>query len=347
MKSTFLLTVLLAGGLTITGCSTTEEAEQSESNEPIVEPIEIEEEEQEEIIPPSSVFPLTGMATDEELERRVIGVSINNDPAARPQSGLIEADIVYEMLAEGTITRFIALYHSTLPERIGPVRSSRTYHIDLLKGYNSIFVNHGWSPEAKHRLTVLGELDYISGMVYDGYLFKRSSDRVAPHNSYISPENIFKGVELEGYELNGEVPELSFYDGDPAQLAGDEGKNITLRYSNNHILTYDFDDQLGLYTRANGNEPTVDYETGEPQLISNLLVIETEHKVLDSEGRRSIDLTSGGQALLFQNGKARKIEWENRDGIMVPVSEGEVIPLLPGQTWVNIVPMGMEQSVTY
>ncbi len=80
-----------------------------------------------------------------------------------------------------------------------------------------------------------------------------------------------------------------------------------------------------------------------------MLIVEAEHRILDDKGRRSIDLTSGGEALLFQSGIANAIRWENRDGQIVPVQNGELVPLKPGQTWINIVPTspGIEASVTY
>lgn len=77
---------------------------------------------------------------------------INNHPKARPQTGLTEADIVYEVLAEGEVTRFLAIFQSSNPKLIGPVRSSRDYYIELAKGYNSLYIAHGYSPEAKNYL---------------------------------------------------------------------------------------------------------------------------------------------------------------------------------------------------
>ncbi|WP_374701220.1 DUF3048 domain-containing protein [Thalassobacillus sp. C254] len=74
---------------------------------------------------------------------------MNNHPEARPQSGLQHADVVYEVLSEGAVTRFVAIYQSQQPVRIGPVRSARGYHINLANGFDAFFVTHGWSPEAE------------------------------------------------------------------------------------------------------------------------------------------------------------------------------------------------------
>ena len=136
---------------------------------------------------------------------------VNNHPKARPQSGLSKADIVYEVLAEGDITRFLAIFQSRMPKEIGPVRSARDYYIDLAKGYDSLYVAHGYSPEAKEMLTN-GFIDNLNGMQYDGTLFKRASFRKAPHNSYISYEHIKEGAEKNGFDMERPPEALNFSD---------------------------------------------------------------------------------------------------------------------------------------
>ena len=95
---------------------------------------------------------------------------VNNHPLARPQSGLNKADIVYEIFAEGNVTRFLAIFQSEQPEKIGPVRSARDYYIELAKGYDSLYIAHGNSPEAKKMLDN-GYIDNLNGLYYDGTLF--------------------------------------------------------------------------------------------------------------------------------------------------------------------------------
>ena len=344
MKNKLLL--VLASAFMLSACGNEEDIAEVE-DEPIVEVFE-EEEIEEVVARLPYTYPLTGVETEEQLDRRVIGVTINNHPAARPQSGIGDADLVYEVLSEGEITRLVALFHSELPERVGPVRSSRPYHIDLVNGYNGMLVTHGWSPEAE-RLLNGGRADFLNGLHYDGTLFQRSNERRAPHNSYITFDNILEGLDSRGYELTGSVPNLSFHENEDVPLEGAEAKEIEVNYLNRNYVQYVFDDETGLYERFNDEEQTIDYETDEPIRIANLLIVETEHRILDNEGRRSIDLTSGGDAILFQNGIASTVKWENRDGQVMAVENGELIRLKPGQTWINIVPTspGIEASVTY
>ena len=134
------------------------------------------------------------------MTQRPIIVTVNNHPDARPQSGLAAADIVYEMVAEGNVTRFLAVYQSELPDTIGPVRSARDYFVEIAEGLDAFYVAHGYSPEAK-RLLNANVVDNINGMNYDGTLFKRSRNRVAPHNSYITAEHIREGAKLVGASM--------------------------------------------------------------------------------------------------------------------------------------------------
>lgn len=325
----FLLLFTLLSSLILFGCNKSEQA-----TEPIVEEPEEEEEEQFK-----HIFPLTGIATNEEIDHRPLAVAINNAPEARPQTGLNEADLVYEVLAEGgNITRFIAIYHSEKPDNIGPVRSARGYHIDLSNGYEALFVAHGWSPEAQMMLERQGKADYLQGLYHDGTYFKRSSDRVAPHNSYITYENAMEGLEEKGYALYREIEPLEFLsEEEVAELSGGNGNNVRIQYSN-HNVSYTYDDAQKVYFRSSAGVETVDYITGEPLKVNNLLIVEMHHQVVDNEGRLKIDLVSGGEGILLQNGVRQFVHWENRDGRILPVVNGEVVKFVPGKTWINIVP---------
>src|SRR5690606_26584180 len=139
-----------------------------------------------------------------------------------PQSGLHKADVVYEILAEGDITRFLAIFQSEKPEDIGPVRSARDYYIELAKGYDSLYIAHGYSPEAQSMLDS-GYIDNLNGLYYDGTLFKRASFRNAPHNSYISYENIMEGAEKNNYEMADAPDSVTFLSkNEVEEIAGED-----------------------------------------------------------------------------------------------------------------------------
>lgn len=294
--------------------------------------------------------PLTGIMSEEEFTGRAYAVTINNHPKARPQSGLHKADIIYELLAEGDITRFLAIFHSEQPDNIGPVRSARDYFIELAKGYNALYIAHGFSPEAKSMLE-RGVIDNINGMYYDGSLFKRSSSRVAPHNSYITSENVYKGAEKIGYSMDKPAPDsLTFLSEEEIHsLSGEQTEKISISYSSNNRVTYEYDASSEKYVRYTNGEKTIDLDSNEPVLLDNVFIVETNHSVVDSVGRRNIDLTSGGKGYLLQKGQIRQVEWKNDSGKILPYIDGKVAGFVPGKTWINFVPTnpGIESSVTY
>lgn len=329
-KFLFATMIFLFGMILLTSCSKNEQAAENIEEEPNVE---TEEEEMFE-----RTFPLTGVPTNEEIDHRPIAVAVNNAPQARPQSGLNEADIVYEVLAEGgNITRLIAIYHSEKPDSIGPVRSARGYHIELSNGYDALFVAHGWSPEAQVMLERERRADFLQGLYHDGTYFKRSSDRVAPHNSYITYKSAWEGLSEKGYDMYREIEPLSFLtEEEIAELIGENGKKVSIQY-NDYNVSYTFDENENVYYRSSDGIETADYVTGQPLKVNNVFIVEMYHQVVDSEGRLKIDLTSGGEGILLQNGIYQYVQWENRNGRILPVINGEVVKFVPGKTWINIV----------
>lgn len=298
----------------------------------------------------SSVSPLTGENSNGDNEQRAVAVMINNHPNARPQSGLSKADIVYELLAEGDITRFLAIFQSEMPDQVGPVRSARDYYIELAKGLDCVYVCHGNSPEAKTMLDK-GYIDNLNGLYYDGTLFQRTTDRKAPHNSYTSFQNIEKGAKEKGYEMTGAPESLTFLTEDEAKnLQGDTALEIEVAYgtaASNVQYTYEPTEEK--YTRYSDGEQTVEYQSEIPVLLDNILIIEATHQVVDSKGRRNIDLKSGGKGYLLQKGKVNEVEWVNKDGRIVPVKNGKEVGLVTGKTWINVLPKqpGIDQSVSF
>jgi hypothetical protein len=339
MKRSLYLTTLIFLLLLVVGCS------KNEAKPAVTEPVgeEVTDEtdkKEEEETKLKAIFPLTGIGTNDSTNQRTIAVMVNNHPKARPQSGLHKADIVYEVLAEGDVTRFLAVFQSEMPETIGPVRSARDYYVTLSKGYDSFYVAHGYSPDAKEMLDA-GVVDNINGMEYDGTLFKRADFRKAPHNSYITFKNIMKGAEKNNIAITHDIDALPFLSKDEInKLEGNEAPAITIAYSSRDYATteYIYDEVEQTYYRYSMGAITEDLDSKQPVSIDNLLIIETSHRVIDTAGRNEIDLTSGGKAILLQKGKKQEVEWKNVDGRLLPYANGVAVGLVPGKTWINIVP---------
>ncbi|MDJ0333204.1 DUF3048 domain-containing protein [Planococcus sp. S3-L1] len=295
--------------------------------------------------------PFTGERAVPPTNSRTVMAVINNHPDARPQTGLTNADMVFEMIAEYDITRFVALYQSDFPETLGPIRSAREYFVQLAAAYDGFFVAHGYSPDAKVLLES-GVVDHVNGIQHDGTLFQRSSDRVAPHNSYISMENVSRAMKITQASTEYSGKSLYyFYDSFENAKLEEQALSVSVEYGTNELFfsDYAYDRETHLYSRSSGGKLTTDKETSEIVEVSNILVFEAPHQTIDSKGRQSIDLTNGGAALLFQAGGVREIEWSSLDGMLVPTANGEPVKLVPGKTWIHIVPTapGIEQTVSY
>src|SRR5690625_2486555 len=149
----------------------------------------------------NDIYPLTGVGTDEGVDNRIVSVMVNNHPKARPQSGLSQADMVFEILAEGDITRFLALFQSEQPDVVGPVRSAREYYFTLADGYDALYVYHGAADFVNDMIINRG-IPSLNGAQYDnnGHLFKREDFRKAPHNSYLLFDGVYDVAEQKGYD---------------------------------------------------------------------------------------------------------------------------------------------------
>lgn len=331
----FVVIALILIGLVLTGCSEeeakpTRDQQKKEPTEQIHEPIDVGSKN------PDTMAPLTGEAIDEPLTNRIIAVMVNNHPKARPQSGLSEADIVFEILAEGNITRLMAMFHSEVPDVIGPVRSARPYYFNLADDYGALYIYHGAAGFIEDMLKN-GAADYLNGAYYDNNqtLFKRESFRVAPHNSYLLTNGIEATATSKGYSVE-QSPEPFMFTRE-ALDATETASNISFSYGY-ETTRYVYDAASETYTRFNDQAQTKELSDETPITLDNIFILETYHEVVDSAGRREIDLASGGDALLLQQGYVKRVKWENRDGRLLPVEDGEVVPFVPGQTWVNVIP---------
>lgn len=331
-----LLLIFVVALLVLSACS-------KKQTEPVQQ---TEPEEEEEVI--TYNYPFTGIEMAEKPTQRAIAVMINNHPKARPQTGLAAADIVFEMLAEGNITRFLAIFQSTLPEKVGPVRSAREYYFTLADGYDALYIYHGAAKFVDAMIRDRG-IEHLNGAYYDNdkKLFVRESFRVAPHNSYVLFNAVNEIATAKGYTMEKEHAPFTFLEAD-ATIAGEAADYVKIQYYHNGpIVEYKYDATTKKYLRYNDGEQTVELETNEPIAIDNLLIVEAEHRVIDDAGRRAIDIDSGGVAYLIQQGKVQYVTWENQNGRIVPVQDGEVVPFVPGKTWINFVqtnpPSNVEQ----
>ncbi|WP_407271313.1 DUF3048 domain-containing protein [Radiobacillus sp. PE A8.2] len=342
--SSIILMIFLL--LLVAACSNDDQASESNSNENEVQVPEIEEPEEVEEPEPEpeepefeNIHPLTGIPTNDSVDNRTIGVMINNHPKARPQSGLTKADVVFEILSEYNITRFLALFQSEQPEVVGPVRSARPYYWNLADSFNALYIYHGAATQFENKLRA-GIVDNLNGAYYDNdkHLFKREDFRVAPHNSYLLLGAAYEVAEENGLEVTYDHKALSFLsEEEVTAISGDPATEISYSYTSTPTR-YTYDTSTEKYSRFNGDMQTVELDTEEPVQLDNLFILETHHEVVDSSGRREIDFESGGDAYLFQKGKMQEVQWKNVDGKILPYDGDTPVGLVPGKTWINVIP---------
>ncbi|WP_334074986.1 MULTISPECIES: DUF3048 domain-containing protein [Paenibacillus] len=334
----FLLLSICLIGLSACGAAKNPPA----AEEPAVETITEEEAPpvSEETATPAYTAPLTGMPLNEPLTRRPLAIMINNAPAARPQSGLGGADIVYEVLAEGGVTRLVSIFHSRADEaKIGPIRSIRPYMIELGESYHGVLVHAGASNDA-YAILQREKKEDLDEITNAGSFFWRDKSRKAPHNLYSNAEKLLEGADKRKYKTEDtSVPAYTFLKEDDL-VAGDPATSVEIKFQlDNYKVTYEYDAGSKLYKRYINGSPHNDLETGETLTASNVVVLGADHKIMDDVGRLSVDLELGGQAILFQRGKMIRGQWIHRpDDVIRFVKDNREVPLAPGTTYFNVVP---------
>ena len=295
-----------------------------------------------EPLPRTVRCPLSGdMVPEGTTDRRPLAVMIENAPAARPQSGLDKADIIYEILAEGALTRFLAVYLHGDTGELGPVRSARPYYIERMFEYNAIYAYCGGSEEAKKMVRVQGvaSLDEF-GVGRQAYW--RIKERQAPHNLYTDTEKLREVGHKRGYEKTVELPKLSFLGEDEENPGGITADKVIINYLKSYsVVRWDYDIGTGLYFRTNGGKVHKDAVTGKQLTGANIIIQYAKTRIIDNEGRRDIEMVGSGRALLMTGGKVYTGKWSKkgmRSQTFFYDENGAEWKLNPGQTWIEVVP---------
>lgn len=290
---------------------------------------------------PAPVFysPLTGnkVADEAATKQATTAIMIENSPDARPQSGLKQAGVVYEAVAEGGITRFLTIHQENKPQLIGPVRSLRMYYVDWLAAYDASVAHVGGSAAA------LAEVRNGSYRDIDQFFnsgsYWRASDRYAPHNVYTSFERLDALNQAKGY-TSSNFTGFARADSKPADTP--TASQVTINISSRLYNTaYTYDKTTNTYQRFLGGAPHLDREDGQiaPSVVVAMKVDMT--RVFEDGYRESIATIGSGGAVIFQNGTAVEATWHKPDrktGITFTGVDGQVIPLVRGQTWITAVP---------
>lgn len=277
------------------------------------------------------------VTSKDDLSKPVTAIMIENSPDARPHSGLKQAEVVYEAIAEGGITRFLTLFQQHKPQLIGPVRSLRMYYVDWLAPYQASVAHVGGSHASLQEIRN-GKYRDID-QFFNGNSYWRANDRRPPHNVYTSFEKLDALNAGKGYKSSQFT---SFARADGKASDKPNAVSIDINFSSSWYNThYDYDKASNTYLRSIGGQASNDREEGRlaPSVVIALHVNETI--VMEDGWRQSIVTTGTGTATVFQNGTAAECTWRKNDRfspLELIDAAGKPVALNRGQTWIAAVP---------
>lgn len=301
---------------------------------------------------PVPTAPLTGEPVSDEssIDRPALIVKIDNAPGAWPQTGLNQADIVYEENVEGW-TRFAAVFHSQGSDPVGPVRSGRTQDISLGSSLDRPLLV--WSGGNATVTSLINRSDLVNMSVSaagpnGGYY--RSSDMRAPHNLFARTTNIWALDEGRGGRPSPQFTHRSpteAVDGD--LLGGTAVRGVKLRMDGGMRASWEWNDNAGLFERAHDR---TDHLLADGSQVSahNVLVLECEYKTSVADSRSPEAQTTGtGRAWIFTDGVLIEGTWTRPDQgspWTLETADGASVSLTPGRTWVSLIREGQAAVVT-
>lgn len=296
------------------------------------------------------VNPLTGLKDIEsdKISRRPVSVMINNLNIAQPvQTGLSQADIVYETEVEGGITRLLAVYQDiTAVDRVGTIRSARYAFVDLAMGHNSIYIHCGADPT--YCTPHLKDLDDIS-VSAEKYATRISNGLATEHTLYAYGDTLWKGLSGAGWKTAATSTKSwqNFADEAAPVTLPETASNVCVAFSSNIKSSFAYNAESGKYTRSFNDTVRKDYVSGDKMEFKNVFVLTTKITDYPDGYHRKIDLT-GGEGYYIVNGTSTEIKWSKGSAsspIVFTNTDGSELTVNPGNSWVCIA--NKSASITF
>jgi hypothetical protein len=296
-------------------------------------------------------WPLTGLdAPDEAATRiRVVSVKIENSPAARPQSGLDQADIVYETVTEGGITRFNAFYQSKSPELVGPVRSARLSDTYIVPQYHALFAHCGGDSALRAELADKSRFDDVD-QFFNPAAYWRGGGRSAPHDLMTDISKVREqGVGPRGYAAELVITGLAFKKAPPS--GAPTCTLVTVPFSQGNSVTWAYDATTRAYARSINGKPHADRESKRQYTATNVLVLWAKVRNVKTTKWGSpwveIQLNGSGRASVFRDGLRVDGTWSTagKEPPAFKAADGTTIKLAPGQTWFQVI--ANDQNISF
>ncbi len=320
-------------------------------------------------VKPGYINPYTGLESKKDLSSvRPVAIMINNIEQAMPQVGISKADILYECLAEGGITRLLMVtrdYESL--ETVGSVRSSREYYIDLAKNHDAIYVHAGGSEEAYSQI-YSRSIEHLDGVRADqrtgknvsGTVFYRDKERLKTmayeHTLVTTGKRIAEGIAVMGYRTaedpNFSEPIIPVDWGWSVELSGNSATHIKVPYRSNRISEYEYDAKSGRYMRYQfTHKEHIDGATGKQLGFENVIILKMPHQSTgDYAGHIVVNTVGSGDGWFATGGKVIPVKWSkaSQDSEMkLTDTEGYSIIVNHGKTVINIVDNTVFSSLSF
>ncbi len=299
--------------------------------------------------PPPAICPLTGVkpAAGPVPNRPALAVKVENLPAARPQTGLSYADLIYEEPVEGGITRFIVVYQCEDASRIEPVRSGRLTDPPILVQFGKpVFGYAGGVPAVIKAVRAAGITDVNFNNAPSAY--HRDPARQAPHNLYTSTHALYRAAHR-----TGDVPQPLFTYAADAPSSGSPASSVHVPFSPYSDVFWRWDGSKSAWLRSYGSVPAT-YSDGRQMSATNVVIQMVRIRmtdITDANGMHSPEVisTGTGRAVILRDGKVIRGSWSRptqADLTVFKDAQGDVIPLTPGKTWIELVPNSVKVTVS-
>lgn len=287
----------------------------------------------------------------DQAKSNTYAIMIENEISSRPPSALDKASVVYSALAEGGITRFMALYPvgGEKLAQIGPVRSARPYFITEAEEYKALYVHAGGSPQALSYLKSSASNVIDFNQFSHGGNFIRDDSRPAPHNLYTDSDKLFLGLKQVAPNLTPTFTSWTFkdeaaFDSRPATV-----NDIVINYSAfNYKVKYTYDRVQNRYQRFQADKAHVTRQ-GDQIYAKDVIVEFVKTGLISGEKQRlQMDLVGTGRMLMFRDGTAIEGTWKkdsNTARTQFLDKDGNTLALNPGPIWIELVPT--DRTVTY
>jgi hypothetical protein len=322
------------------------------------------------LVYPDGINSLTGLAypNEEAQNRRNLLVKVSNyPPLVRPQSGLNQADVIFEYEVEGGVTRFAALFRTNNPTHVGPVRSGRLVDLEIAPMYNALWAYSG-SSQPIYDIVLDGEKTPWGYNIFspqfgdnceDAGFCRFPKDGLAfEHTLYLDTNLLWSKADRRGVN----VPERAkgFYFNEEPAPTDLTANDVFIDWYGQTSARWQYDPETGRYLRFTDGLPHSDAIDGEQLWVDNLIVIQAEHHdrpdLFEAESKSaSIEIALWNEeegyypAMVLRDGDVYEGFWERKDrelgsALQLKFGNNEPIPLKPGRTWVMIV-RWLEQDV--